>query len=251
MSVKMIGEKLSVSQAAELCHVNRNTIGLWIRSGKLSADRVGRNYSIPKENLVFFLKSSGQNIPDELGADQISANFPTFKNCWDYFESDENHRECEKCVVFKNQMKTCFIGRDCSELRCEQECHSCPYYQRIYYPRLQFVEQIDSPAAVCKDFHFWKANKAWEDLCEALPNSMIGMGIENFYHPDSLGAVISNNKKREMNDPWAPRVDRVFLQTRSYKKLSVQIFVYPLFEPSGAWLLIANPLGQVEDLSSI
>jgi len=40
-------QTLSVSQAAALCGVNRNTIGAWIRSGKIRAARIGRNYAIP------------------------------------------------------------------------------------------------------------------------------------------------------------------------------------------------------------
>ncbi|MFC1867915.1 excisionase family DNA-binding protein [Thermodesulfobacteriota bacterium] len=243
MSAKMVGEKISVSQAAELCNVNRNTIGLWIRSGKLSANRVGRNYSIPREDLIFFLKSTGQKIPEEFGQEHLSGScFPSFQNCWQYFKSSEGHRECENCIVFKNQMKVCFLGRDSKEIKCEQDCYSCQYYQKIYLSRMQFIEQIDSPAAICKDLHFWAVNSRWEDLCDLPRHTMVGMGLENIYHPDSLGNVISNKKMREMKDPWAPRVDRVFIQTKTYKKLSVQIFVYPLTEPPGTWLLIGNPL---------
>jgi excisionase family DNA binding protein len=57
---------LPVSQAAALCGVGRTTVGYWIRSKKLRANRVGRNYSIPVQDLLYFLKSSGQKIPSEL-----------------------------------------------------------------------------------------------------------------------------------------------------------------------------------------
>ena len=63
----MTGTKktLSVSQAAALCGVGRTTVGYWIRSKKLQAHRVVRNYSILVEDLLFFLKSSGQKTPLE------------------------------------------------------------------------------------------------------------------------------------------------------------------------------------------
>ena len=50
-------KSISVSEAAALCGVGRTTVGYWIRSKKLHAMRVGRNYSIPIDDLLFFLKS--------------------------------------------------------------------------------------------------------------------------------------------------------------------------------------------------
>ncbi len=58
---------LTVSQAAVICKVGRTTVGYWVRSKKVFAQRMGRNYAIPVEDLLHFLKSSGQPIPPELG----------------------------------------------------------------------------------------------------------------------------------------------------------------------------------------
>ena len=82
---------LTVAQVAALCGVNRNTVGLWIRSRKLHAVRKGRNYSIPASELLFFLKSTGREIPAQLveGADR-APHFRTIQTCWDYFQSS-NH----------------------------------------------------------------------------------------------------------------------------------------------------------------
>ena len=69
---------LSVSQAAVLCSVGRTTVGYWIRSKKLRANRVGRNYSIPVQDLLVFLKSTGQQIPPALQDENLKG--PIFKS---------------------------------------------------------------------------------------------------------------------------------------------------------------------------
>ena len=82
---------LIVAQVATLCEVNRNTVGLWIRSRKLHAERKGRNYSIPFSGLIFFLKSTGRETPVQLveGAG-LAPHFRTIQKCWDYFQSLKN-----------------------------------------------------------------------------------------------------------------------------------------------------------------
>ena len=57
---------ITVNQAASFCDVDRTTVGYWIRSGKLAANRIGKKYAIPVEELCFYLQSTGQNIPDAL-----------------------------------------------------------------------------------------------------------------------------------------------------------------------------------------
>ncbi len=69
-------QTLSASEAAILCGVGRTTIGYWIRSKKLRANRVGRNDTIPVEDPLFILKNSSQMIPPEL--DHKNCNGPNF-----------------------------------------------------------------------------------------------------------------------------------------------------------------------------
>ena len=86
--VEMAGMEnmLSVSQVASLCGVGHSTVGYWIRANKLRALRVGKQYSIPAETLVLYLKSKGREIPDELaGVDAQLPDTRAFPNCWQYF----------------------------------------------------------------------------------------------------------------------------------------------------------------------
>jgi hypothetical protein len=52
--------------------------------------------------------------------------------------------------------------------------------------------------------------------------------------------MISNNKKRALGDHSVPRTDNIFLKNSKLTKIEVQIAIYPLNEPSGAWLLLAE-----------
>ena len=86
---------LSVSQAAALCGVGRTTVGYWIRSKKLRANRVGRNYSIPVQDLLFFLKSTGQEIPSKLQDENLKGPiFKSFQHCWEYWQGRDSLRNC-------------------------------------------------------------------------------------------------------------------------------------------------------------
>ena len=78
-------EKLpSEVELSKMCGVNRNTVGLWIRSRKLHAVRKGRNYTIPASELLFFLRSSGREIPAELAEEtSLAPHFRVIQPCWD------------------------------------------------------------------------------------------------------------------------------------------------------------------------
>jgi hypothetical protein len=88
---------LTVAQVAATCEVNRNTVGLWRRSRKLHAERKGRNYSIPVSELIFFIKSTGREIPLQLvkGAD-LASYYRTIQKCWDYFQSGNHFNGCRE-----------------------------------------------------------------------------------------------------------------------------------------------------------
>lgn len=245
MNMKPSHNILSVAKAAELCGVNRNTVGLWIRSGKLPAYRIGKKYTIPVEELIFFLNSSGQSIPEKLGGKNLKGPFfRTAQSCWQYFQDKTSERNCDNCTVFINQLDVCFIGKSSSALQCGGLCDSCEYYRENYFARIQFIQQLDFPAAVSRDLYFWGGNRKWAEICEVPEKDLVGMGIEKICHPDSLEKVISNNKKRALGDLSAPRTDHIFLKNSKYNKIEVQIGVYPLKEPYGAWLLLAEPVND-------
>ncbi|KPJ75974.1 MAG: hypothetical protein AMJ54_13245 [Deltaproteobacteria bacterium SG8_13] len=233
--------RLTVSQAAALCGVNRNTIGAWIRSGKIQADKVGRNYSIPVEELVFFLHSTGQKIPAELGGDRLAGpSFRTIRHCWHYFQDKVNQKTCEQCTVFQNRLEVCFTGKDSHALVCNGRCHQCDYYRDVFYPRIQFIQQIAYPAAVYKDLCLWAGNPKWSELTGVPEAELVGLGIEKICHPASLGEFISNDKKRTLGNPQAPRIEDLYIRHAQLGRMRVRIAVYPLSEPSGTWLLLGE-----------
>jgi len=233
---------LSVSEVAALCNVGRGTVNYWIRSKKLSPSRIGRNYSISLEELFFFLKSTGREIPTDLVNGNLqSPFFRTVQNCWQYFQGRGGKPNCEDCMVFKNQLNVCFIANNGTPSHCEKACDECPYYLETYLPRIQFIHQIDLPAAVYKDLYFWGGNRRFAELCELPERDLVGKGIEQVVHPDSLETVISNVKKRDLGDPNVPIICSVFLKNRQNRKLKVRVGVCPLREPSGANFVFVEP----------
>lgn len=236
-----IQNSLTVSQAAALCGVNRNTIGAWIRSGKIQADKVGRNYSIPVEELVFFLQTTGQKIPAELGGNQlVGPSFRSMRHCWRYFQDKLNNPTCQQCTVFQNRLQVCFTGKESNALVRKGQCHQCGYYREVFYPRIQFIEQIEFPAAVYRDLYLWGGNNKWSELTGLAPSELVGLGIEKICHPTSLGEFISNNKKRSLGDPQAPRFEDLNIRHAIRGRVPVRIAVYPLSEPTGTWLMLAE-----------
>ncbi len=232
---------LTVAQVAVLCGVNRNTVGLWIRSRKLHAERKGRNYSIPASELIFFLKSTGREIPAELAVETtLAPHFRPIQNCWDYFQSSSHLNGCRECAVYKNRLAVCFAGKDSAATGCDGKCGDCRYFQETFLPRIQLVHQIDIPAAVYKDFYLWCGNKQWARVAGQAEKDLIGLGIEDVFHQDSLGVMMASFKKRALGDPSVPRTDTVFIMNNRYEKIAMAISVYALVEPAGAWLLLGE-----------
>lgn len=235
-------KSISVTQAAVLCGVGRTTVGYWIRSRKLRANRVGRNYSIPVEELIFFLKATGAPVPSEL-ADEEAAGpcFRSFQHCWQYHAGTLHGQRCGGCIVHKNRLETCFTARDGGGLACpEASCAECQYYQETYLARIQFIQQIDLPAAVYRGLYFWGGNRHWAALCGRSETELIGLGIEHVFHSESLQAVISDAKKRDLGDPNVPKRFQVFIRNPESEKIRVRLGAYPLNEPEGTFLLLAE-----------
>ena len=240
-------KSLSVAQAAALCGVGRTTVGYWIRSQKIRADRVGRNYSIPVQDLLYFLKSNGQKIPAELQADNLNRpSFKSFQHCWDYWLGSDLQRNCEACVAFRRRVAVCFTAKNFSGSKCSKECDLCQYYSEIFLPRIHFVNQIDSPAAVVKDLYFWCGNLLWAQLCEVEKKDLIGLGIEEIVHPSSLESMISQAKRKALGDFKTPEKFALNLKNRQSGKIALPVGVYPLTEPEGAFLVLVESAKQLD-----
>jgi excisionase family DNA binding protein len=232
---------LSVTQAAAFCGVRRNTVGYWVRSRKLYAERVGRTYSIPVEGFLSFLKSTGQKIPAELADEDLRTPcFPSLQSCWQYWQNTAREETCKECIIHRNQLSVCFIVRECLSACAEQQCIDCPYYIDTYLRRIRFIHQLDLAAAVYKDLFFWGGNKKFAELCGVQEKDLVGMGIERIVHPDSMEDVIGYAKRRAFGDPKTPKVYSVFLKSRQNDGLEVHVGVCPLCEPSGSYLVIGQ-----------
>ena len=233
---------LSVSKAAALCGVGRTTVGYWIRSKKLHATRVGRNYTIALEDLLYFLKTSDQEIPAELLEENCSGPiFKSFQNCWQFWKGSEHGLKCQNCIAFRNQLQACFTVKDSGLLGCS-DCSTCRYYTDTVLNRIQFVHQIEHPAAVFKDLYLWGGNSSCADICGVEQKELVGMGIEKIVHSDSLPKVIQGIRKLALGNTEVKEECVILINNNPKNPKEVRVSVYMLSEPANAFLVLGIPL---------
>ena len=231
---------LSVPETAALCGVTRSTINNWINDKKLTAIRSGRNYGVPEKELLIFLRSTGKEIPSELQSDDLKGPlYKTFQYCWDYPKDSAHEERCKGCVVLDKKLDVCFTAKASSKLDCTVECSECHYYQEIYLPRIQFIHQLDLPAAVCKGLFFWGANSKWAEINRISQNNFPGMGVERLVHPDALEGVISTIRKMELGESL-PMTFNILMKSKKRGKQEANISFIPLNEPPGTFLFLAK-----------
>jgi excisionase family DNA binding protein len=237
-------KRISVSEAAALCGVGRTTVGYWVRSKKLYALREGRGYTIPVEDLICFLQASGQSVPAELAnGDGEGPAFQSFRNCWHYWQQHGGRHRCADCLVFKREVDDCFCIREAATDCCPEACSACRYYREIFTSRFGFVHQIDFPAVVFKGLYFWGGNRAWAELCAIAPERVVGLGVEQVVHPDSLAAIVAAFKRIGLADEMAAVHGTIFINAGHQGKSAVAIWIFPLRDPEGTFLMLAGPAG--------
>ena len=235
-------QTISVSEAAALCGVGRTTVGYWIRSKKLHATRLGRNYRIAIEDLLFFLQNSGQQIPSELlGLKHHGPFFKSYQHCWQYWKDDGDETRCSGCIAFKNELQECFTVRN-HDPAVTTKCCDCRYYQETYLRRIQFVHQINLPAAVFKDLHLWGGNSLCAELCGVQQGELVGMGIEKIIETESLPKVINGIRKLALGTPEIKVACRITVKNGTGSHTNLRISVYPLRQPAAAFLVLGVPL---------
>ncbi|MCJ7776229.1 MAG: PAS domain-containing protein [Desulfobulbaceae bacterium] len=94
----------------------------------------------------------------------------------------------------------------------------------------------------------WSGNKAWAELCGVGVGELIGAGIEDFIHPDSLKTVISYNKRRNHGDPAVPDRYKVAFSPNGGGKIEVYLAISPLTRPANTWLAVAEDV-KIETLA--
>ncbi len=222
------GKEFSVTEIAELLGVGRTTVGYWIRSKKIRANRTGRNYRIPVEELIHFLRVSEMDIPSELA--ESEPLFRTHIPCWQYWEETEHGKKCEACVIHEKHIDACFTARN-------EDCHRCRYYQNYVFPKIQMIHQMSIPAAIVKELCIWNANSMFAELCGLPSKDLIGIGIEEIIHSESLGLLVADFKKRDLGNISVEQKYNIFLKNN---KLKAEISIYSLREPDKAYLIVSE-----------
>ena len=126
-------------------------------------------------------------------------------------------------------------------LRCT-DCSTCRYYQEFYLHRIQFVHQIDVPAAVFKDLYLWGGNCLCADLCGVAQKDLIGMGLEKIVYSGSLPKVIEAIRKMALGRPGVKEDCNIFINNRPHGSREVLISIYALQEPAMTYLVLGAPL---------
>lgn len=242
-------QSLSVMDIAQTCGVARSTVSYWIAKKALPAHRLRNRHMVSVDDLVLFLKSEGRPIPQIL-LEQVGSMSPLpfrpFKRCWEYWENDSRGKKCLQCNVFTHQIDQCFTAQDTHGRHCPVNCHECHYFGEYYGPRMAFIHQIEKPAAVYKDLYLWSGNKAWADLCGVDVEKLIGIGIEELVHHESLGTFISYNKRKIQGDSTVPDRFQVSFGEKTRDRIKVYLAITPLKSPSGALLAMAEKAHQGE-----
>ena len=117
------------------------------------------------------------------------------------------------------------------------------FRSEYYEIPVAFIHQIGKPAAVYKDLCLWTGNRAWAQLCGLEVEQLIGVGIEEFVHPESLKTFISYSKGRVQGDPAVPERYRGIFRSGNGGKIRVYMTITPLVKPAGACLAIAERAG--------
>lgn len=232
---------LTVAQTARLCRVGRTTVGYWVRSRKLFAQREGRHYVIPVADLIHFLEASGQPIPGELAAGNgLMPVFRSYQNCWRYWSDGQGRHRCAECATFQRRVDDCFCMRADGACGCPEPCHLCRYYREVYLARFRFIHQFRVPAAVFKGLYFYGGNAAWAELCGVRPEALVGLGVERVIHPASLAEVISTFKQIGLALHDEPLARRILINGRDGTARPLDTLTLPLSEPEHASLMIAR-----------
>ena len=234
---------LSVMDIAEICGVGRSTVSYWIAKKSLPAHRSGKKHLVSVKDLAIFLKSERQSVPQsllELVGGIYSLPLRSFKKCWEYWANDLHGEKCQDCGVFNLQVDECFTARNNQGQQCQNDCHECKYFGEYYWPCVAFIHQIEKPATVFKELYLWSGNQALADICGVGVEKLIGAGIEDFIHPDSLRIVINYNKRRHKGDPSVPDRYQVFFTDKRGEKVRVNLSISPLKRPALTWLAVAE-----------
>lgn len=232
---------LSVLEISRLCGVARSTVSYWISKKGLPAIRSGKKYVVSQDDLILFLKSQGYGLPECLEKpveSLVDRPRRACKRCWEYWDQKSEREKCSECNVFKSRIDECFVFRFNSKMEIHENCNECQYYGEYYKPLVNFIYQIEKPSAIYKGLYLWAGNHSWAKLFGTSIEYLIGAGIEEFVHPDSLRMILSYNKRRKQGDASVPDYYQADMIDARGEKIGVNVLISPLMRPSGTWLAL-------------
>lgn len=240
---------LSILNISAICDVARSTVSYWITHKGLSAQRSGNKFMVAVGDLVIFLESIGRTVPEGLvdsTGGVFSHPFKPFLNCWEYWKKDSHNENCEDCLVFKCHISECFTVKN-TRNGCVTECSKCQYYYEHYSRYTSFIHQMSMPAAVFRDMYIWVGNKAWAELCGVDIDSLIGLGIEEIVHPESIRTIINFNKRIKQEENAEFLKSAIYFENRQGKKISAWLTITPLKKPESACFAIAEGASVLDE----
>ncbi len=233
---------LSVLDISQICDVARSTASYWITNKGLSAQRSGNKFLVCIKDLIFFLETIGRPVPQTLlenNGGVSSYPFKTFRNCWEYWQNDRHGENCVSCSVCNYQVSECFTLKT-NKKKCSVNCSVCRYYYEHYTQYTAFIHQLPMPAAVLKDMYIWSGNSAWSELCGIDMERLIGIGIEEIVHPESIKTIINFNKKIKQEENREFFKSRIFFEGSNGKKVEVVLGMACLNQPRGAYFAVSE-----------
>ncbi|GEM_PF-264685 len=239
-------KSLTVKDVAEICGVARSTVSYWIAKNALPAHRYGKKHLVYINDLVFFLKSENRLVPEillENIEETYSQPIRIHKRCWEYCTTTlSDEKLCQECNVFNNKLNECFTAKNKTISLCKTNCHNCNYFIEYYGQLIGFIHQIDKPAAIYKDLYLWSGNRFWAELCDISMENLVGTGMEDFIHSESLRMFIQYNKQLNQGDPTVSDRYYVHFTDKKEGKVKICLTISPLKRPAGTRLVIAEKM---------
>jgi excisionase family DNA binding protein len=199
----------STTELAKICQVSRFTTSKWVREGKIRGASPGRNYKIPADEIIRFLKASNLPIPEELKTGYRGYNRPQ-KYCWEYHseQKDVSLHQCSTCIIKEAEILNCFIMRvdDYQDnIRCPIECSKCSYFLEKFANHFAIVKAFDEPAIICSNGAILAANQGFA-MVTGLSNeaNVIGQDLSVFLSDACRTRFLAYRDKVRDNDPSRP-----------------------------------------------
>ena len=110
-----------------------------------------------------------------------------------------------------------------------------------YWPSVQMVNFFEYPAGICKDFYLLGANRQFAQMCGLAEEQLVGLGMENIVHHDSIGELIGFLRAKALGDATSD-ARMFYLSNPNKDKIKAKLFVFPLKQITGSLVLLAEPI---------